>query len=125
MNRREFLKALGIGAAGAALGRGAGTGERETSTTSYQPVVADRSTPSHGLLSDAHPDMVNVVPAHGISTVGVSPGSEIKASDVLTVDDLGFVKPALPGDWAVGFAVADATGETVMVYLDPMVSFNA
>ena len=57
LSRREFLKALGVAAGGAALARVVGVGEQGTSTASYLPVVKDRSTPSHELLSDAHPDM--------------------------------------------------------------------
>ena len=121
LNRREFLRMLGIGAAGAVLagvgGTEAGGGEVETSTTAYGG-APNWTTPSHELLSDAHPDAQLLRQFDGLVAIDVVPGSKIKAGDLLAIDGLGSVRPALPGDWPIGFAVADTdTHEVIMACL--------
>ena len=141
LSRRDFLKALGAGVAGAAMawvaGVEAGEAEVETSTTAYGSAT-DWSTPISepptkfpGLDSlivpeeEAHEllDEIQVWQTSGICTVSVAPGSKIKMGDPLAVNGLGSVKSAEPGDLIVGIAVLDAIGETAAVWLDPEVSF--
>jgi len=120
LNRREFLKFLSAGAAGAVLAGIGGIAGPETKALSVATSALSSATSSststlNHELSERH-----------IWTVsGLVPGSKIRAGDVLAYGSRGFIRPALPGDRVIGFAVADATDDTVMAYLDAEGWFNA
>ena len=138
LNRREFLRGLaavgaGVGAVLAGVGGQKEIGKETVildphvplepfvwtpsagSSTSSASVTLGSNSLSHELLSDAHPDAQLLRQFDGLVAIDIVPGSKIKAGDLLAIDGLGSVKPALPGDWPIGFAVADAdTHEVIM-----------
>ena len=139
LNRREFLRMLGIGAAGAALGAVAGTGE---------PGALDElPDPAHELEPFAWSSS-SLADCSSLHIFDAAPEKEIidrqpewqprqvhscrampsvMAGDLLAVNDLGYLKRASSRDWIFGYAVSDADADGyVMVCGDPgMVTLDA